>query len=330
MGILDDIFSTGQTFIYLHTTKPDYCLGDVVQGTVYLNVVTPTDIDEIKFKAEGREKAHFYIGDSKHSARGIFFTRMGNLFEVKSTLQPGMYAFPFQFTLNDNYLPGSFFLDEWQKNFEISIRYRLHVEVTVPGTFKLGLDHTQDLRVIKPLKQARTAVQAYKEEVVTYLGCISKGDVSLTANFAKNIYYPGETVEVKLQVNNSASQVDLKACSLELVRVTALYAKDSIEHRQKILKERSSPIAAGEICDRTIQMVLPTTMEASTIAMVMECSYELTIRLSVPWSADVVLTQPIQILAIPKRGRGSVAPDISNHIMMPEVSLPSMAPQPPR
>ena len=328
MGILEDIFSTGKTHIYLHTSKPEYHPGDVVQGTVHLNVITPTEINEIKFRAEGCEKVHFTIGDSKHSARGVFFTRRGTLFEATSTLQPGVYAFPFQFTLSENYLPGSLSKNYWRRSFDVSIRYRLFVEVTMPGTFKLGLDHTQDLRVVAPSKQVPTAVQAYKEENVTLLRCIPKGSVSISANFNKNMYHPGDIVEAKVQVNNSASPVNLQACSLELIQVMGLYAKECIEHRIKVIKEQSPPIAAGEVCDRTFQMALPLDIEASTDAMVVECAYELAIRLSVPWSADVVLTQPIQIVTTPMKGHVSVAPNISTQVMMPEVSLPSMDPQP--
>ena len=342
MGIFEDIFSTDKPSIFIHTSKPDYYPGELVQGTIHLNVTTPTHIDSVRLLVEGSEKTHFTktkqyntTVDGKtttHSVKHnydehrVFFTRVVNLLSTKSTLQAGVFVFPFQFVL-DHHLPGSCSIGFGSSTGDVT--YKLFVQAIVPGFFKANLEHTQELRVVQPLRQLAVATQTFKEENVTFLCCIPKGRVTVSANLAKNVYYPNETVEVKLQVNNSESKVNLKACSLELIQTVTLYAKGEEEALSKnIAKTKSPQIAAGEVCDRTIQMLLPSIIEASTDSMIVKCSYELVVRLSVPWSPDVVITQPVQILAAPLSNYVPTIPYIPNQVVMPEVLLAPMASQP--
>ena len=341
MGIFQDIFSTDKPSIFIHTTKPEYYPGELVQGTVHLNVTTPADIDSIKILIDGSEETYFTVTktytttingktttrlrEKPFEERRIFFVNVVDLFAAKSTLQPGVFVFPFQFMLNHN-LPGSCSVESGSSRG--SVRYNLFVQVVVPGFFKANLEHLQELRVIEPLKQILSATQTYKEENVTFLCCIPKGRVTLSANIDKNVYYPNETVELKLQVNNSESKVNLKACSLELIQTVVLRAKgEKKTFDVKIVKTKSPPVAAGEMCDRTIQMLLPPGLEASTTGSIMKCTYELNVRLSVPWSPDVTITQPVQILAAPMTNYALTIPYIPNQVMMPEVMMAPMVPQ---
>ena len=342
MGLFQDIFSTDKPSIYIHTSKPEYYPGELVEGTVHLNVTTPADIDSINLLAEGFERVKFTIRGNDHTPRpngrtstpGVdkictahrpVFIRTVNLLTTKSTLQPGVFVFPFQFTLNNN-LPGTCTVGCGDS--QGSVRYTLHVQAVVPGFFKANLEHLQDLRVIEPLRKKAVATQAHKEENVTFLCCIPKGSVSLSADLAKNVYYSGETVEVKLKVNNSESQVNLRGCSLELVQQVFMRSgKEEEAFGLKVVREKSLAVAAGEICDRTIQMILPADMEATTIGGIIRCTYELTIRLSVPWSPDVVITQPVDIVATPMPNYALIVPYIPNQVMMPEVVLAPMVPQ---
>jgi arrestin (S-antigen)-like protein len=336
MGIFEDLFSTHQHSIFIHTTKPDYYPGELVQGTVHLNLTAPTDIDAITLLVEGKVKAHFTRSESySYSSNGktergtrtkvyeekqVFYTRVTSLLITKSTLQPGVFVFPFQFHLDYN-LPGTCHITHG--NSEGKVHYSLFAQAIVPGFFKSNLEHTQELRVAQPQREMAIATQTFKEENVTFLCCISKGHVSLSANLVKNLYYPNEMVEVKLQINNSESKVNLRACSLQLIQHVVLHAKGAEEtFSVKVAETKSPPIAAGETCDRTIQMLLPFTLESSTDARIVKCIYQLVVRLSVPWSPDVVLVQPVQILNAPLSSYVPAIPYIPNQIMMPEVVMP--------
>lgn len=332
MTFLSRLFGQNN-LIYIHTDRQQYYAGEQVSGTVILSVIQPLHVDGIYLKIYGYEETEFDVSCQSQKTdnqgkvkleqwtervRGsnTFFRKRYCIYSQKCTLASGNFVFPFQFLL-DAKLPGTFEIYGQQKfsqrSTKASITYRVETEVAVPGLLKPNLYHSQDILICEPLRTALMSSDTYKECSVTFLCCIPKGTISMSANIDKNAYEPGDTVRLRLILDNSSSQVDLEYLSLKLVSEINLIATEVIDRpigldsrrichevsssRGTIAKARSAGVKAGERVDRYIQLTLPTDCEPSTKSSLISCKYLLSVELKVPWSPDVVITQPVQIYA---------------------------------
>lgn len=319
MTFLSSLFGQ-RNVIYVHTDKQQYYGGEQVSGQVILSVVEPIHVDSIYIKLSGREETEFdvqrsrqrkdprdpnrtitdYYTERVNDAR-TFFRRRYCIHSQKCTLMPGNYVFPFQFQLEAK-LPGTFEIYNRgrysSRHLSASASYSVETEVVVPGMLKPNLHHSQDILINEPLRTALMSSDTHKETKVTFLCCIPKGTVSMAANIDKNAYGPGETVQLHLIVDNSQSQVDLQAFSLKLVR--SLYVRagsDTYSDCGTVVKASSAGVKAGDRVERYIQLTLPHDAEPSTTSKLIDCSYQLSVELKVPWSPDVVCRQQVQIFA---------------------------------
>lgn len=316
MGLFSNLFGK-QDLLYIHTDKQQYYAGEQVTGQVILSVIQPIHIDAIYLKLSGYEETSFDVSRSRTvydknnqprtehykqhvTGNNTFFKRRYGLYSQKTTLHAGNFVFPFQFILNAN-LPGTFNLYS-QKHFSSRVQakvwYSVEAEVAVPGLLTPNLRHSQDIIIHEPLRIAPMASETHKESKVTFLCCIPKGTINMSATIDKNAYGPGETVGLRLIVDNSQSTVDLEALSLKLVAQISLKANGgSTGSTGTVVKARTPGLKAGERADRFIQLTLPLDTEPSTHSKLIECSYILSVELKVPWSPDVVVRQPVQIYA---------------------------------
>jgi hypothetical protein len=308
---LFDLFGT-KNIIVIHTDKPSYYPGERVSGTVSLSVIEPIHVDAVFLKVRGFEDTEFYYqrsyqvrnSNNTYSTRyenvrasdsDIFYNRNYCLYSCNSILTAGNFIFPFDFTL-DHHLPGSFYFQEGSSTGEVS--YKVIVEVSTPGIFSLNLRHDQSFVVRELLKQPLSATETYKESDVTFLCCINKGRVTMSANIDKNAAAPGENINLHILVNNSSSQVNLKRVDFYVTRRVTLRAGGrSSDDSRNIITSTSPPVPMGTIADRNIAVTLPYGALSSTRSSLITCEYFLTVELSVPWSPNVRFTLPFQVYA---------------------------------
>lgn len=338
----------GSNQIFIHTEKQQYYSGEVVSGTVMLSVGSPMNVDSINVKLSGYEQAQFKYEVSRQvpaptkenpnatrteyetrQAREerTFFRRKYNLYAVKSTMMPGNYCFPFQFTL-ENHLPGTFTLNtEHGSSTDARVRYECRAEVQVPGIFESNLKHYQDILICQPLKNGMMAIDTYKETKVTFLCCIPKGTVSLAATIDKNAYAPGECVMLRLIVDNSKSQVDLSSFKFHLTQDITLFAGGQSKSMSRVVvTNRCDGVRKGDRIDRNMAVQLPLHCEPSTDGYLVKCKYTLVVELSVPWSPNVRVIQPVQVYApiMANYSAQLVMPNNWQPTVMPVVNLSAM------
>lgn len=330
-------FSHLHNSIFIHTDKQQYYHGEVVNGTINLAVNTPMHVDAVYLKFKGVQECHFEYQESykegdqtKYRTRTAresdrFVHRRYQIYSYKCTLANGSFCFPFSFVIDSN-LPGTFECRE--STYGGSVYYELEAEVAVPGMLTPNLRHSQELIINQPLNQQMQATDTFKQAKVTFLCCIPKGEVGMAANIDRNAYAPGDQVNLRLQVDNSNSQVNLEAASLKLHRTLTLRAEGrSFSTTQTVCKAKSMPIAAGEQTDRFIQVGIPHRSEPSTDGHLVNNSYSLEVCLSVPWSPNVRINQPVQIYQ-PARPTFVVVPQMPPNWqpqMMPVVQLNTMS-----
>jgi hypothetical protein len=340
MTFLGQLFGQSN-IIYIHTEKQQYYAGEVVSGQVTLSVVQPLHVDGIYLKISGSEMTEFDAARSRtvrdsHDPQKTrvetytvrvddchtFFRRRYCIYSTKSTLSGGNFVFPFQFQL-DPKLPGTFEIcnkRQYSRHLQASVGYQVKAEVAVPGLLKPNLYHSQEILINEPLRSMLMSSDTLKEAKVTFLCCIPKGTVTMSANIDRNAYSPGETVQLHLIVDNSESQVDLEAFTLKLRKDLSVRAgSDTYSAGGTVIKSSSPGVKAGERADRYIQLSLPHEAEPSTRSKLIDCEYELNVVLKVPWSPDVITKQAVQIVAAQRQ-------DYVAHLQYPPNWEPSVMP----
>ena len=306
-------FFGSRNLIVIHTDKPSYYAGDRVTGTVSLSVVEPLHLDAVFLRVNGYEmtdvpyqKAYqeydlntkqmvTRFREERTSQTNKFYSRNFCLYSSKSTLGFGNFVFPFEFVL-DGSLPGTFYLKDGKAKGEVV--YKVAAEVVVPGFFTSNLRHEQEIVIKEPLKQALGGTETFKETDVTFLCCINKGRVAMSANVDKNAAAPGEAINLHIVVDNSRSQVDLKEVRFHLCRSIKFKANGQKWTDYSTIMTSTSPqVLQGTNADRWIAVRIPNSTMPSTDSSLITCEYSLTVELSVPWSPNVRINLPLQVYA---------------------------------
>lgn len=319
MGVFSRLFGRSD-FIYIHTDKPQYFSGEVVTGQVILSVVDQLRMNGVYIMLSGREESELTVmrtsttvkpglSPSQPSTRSettrpvtfrdshVFFRQKYCLFSQASVLMGGNYVFPFRFHLSHS-LPGTFTMMSTRSDRKGEVRYELAAEVAVPGLLNPNLRHSQQVLVRESLRTFLAASDAYQESKVTFLCCLPRGVVSMSASLDRNAYCPGETVCLRLLIDNSLSQVDLEAASLKLtVRLSLRAQGERASEAHNLCRAKAPGVKAGERAERHVQLTLPSNVEPSTTGQLITCEYTIDAVLKVPWSPDVVCKQSVQIVA---------------------------------
>lgn len=306
-------FFGSRNLIIIHTDRPSYYAGERVTGTVSLSVVEPLHLDAVFLRVNGYEMTDVpyqlaiqeydkktnqtvtrYV-ERRASETNRFYSRTFCLYSYKSTLGNGNFVFPFEFILDAN-LPGTFYLKDGKAKGEVV--YKVEAEVVVPGFFTSNLRHEQEIVIKEPLKQMLAGSETFKETDVTFLCCINKGRVTMSANVDKNAAAPGEAINLHIVVDNTRSQVDLKEVRFHVKREIKFRANgESWSDHSTIITSTSPQVLQGMNADRWIAVRIPNGTMPSTTSSLIKCAYYLTVELAVPWSPNVRINLPLQVFA---------------------------------
>ena len=111
----------------------------------------------------------------------------------------------------------------------------------------------------------------------------------MAVQFEKNAFAPGEAVQIQMQIDNSACQVNIDKVVLKLMRRVVLQGGGrSISDVDTIARNQVPGIAAGGKDVRAIALQLPPQTHPSTEGSgLVRCEYWLDVELSLPWAPDV-------------------------------------------
>jgi len=296
----------------IHTEKQSYYAGENVIGQIAFSVVQPIHVNGVYVNLHGREETKFTVQEQYNVRKGrettveyktvtkresnVFLKRSYCIFAQKCTMMPGNYVFPFNFRLESD-IPASFDLpSDYGGSRKGKIEYRIIGEVAVPGTFNPNLRTVQELIIRETLRDDMNSIETYKEGKVTFLCCIPKGTVTLSANIDRNAYGPGEQIILSLLVDNTNSDVTLDALNLKVVRNIVLYAEGHRDSQCSTICKAVTPgLAAGDRTERQIFLRIPANTAPSAESDLVKCDYRLIVELKVPWSPDVTVKHPVQI-----------------------------------
>lgn len=304
--------------ILIHTDSRQYYSGEEVTGKVILTLAEPLEIDSLNLKLSGYEHAEFQFKDTRTvdsvgpngtvtttTVSGTNFANGTNtiygreyvLFDCHSTLEAGVYTFPFKLRLKEN-IPGTFWYRKDGLESQAEVDYQITAAVKSHLTSELQC--STGLVIAQPVKEEIMSAETYQEAKVSFMYCIPRGQVSLSAAIDKTAYSPGDPVMLSLIVDNSKSNVDLPRFSFKLERTISLVAEGKTHYRTNIVaKNQIEGVPKGDKAERIMTVNLPIDTETSTDGQLIKCYYELVVELQVPWSPKIKTTTPVRVFARP-------------------------------
>jgi len=294
-------------WIQLAMDKPYYIGGEIIRGTVTLNLNQNIPAHAVKIKWQGYEKTYIentvdnrtdhYKGDK------IFFKTETILFAVPTgttIISAGTHIWNFTFNLPPD-LPSSFF----EKYIEFdgdkikgAINYNVKVFVDMPGC---DIKAKEKLIIAELLTQRVLPVAETKVKSFVF----TKGKLQFTGEMGKNVLIPGEIVPVHIKFTNPTDK-PVQAIKIKLIRTLHIKAKIMHKTANKEMAVWKFPgQAKGMNWDGVLDVQLPERIYPSTNGSLIQCSYHMSIELDLPWALDVIINPKVVLALLPAPGQAS-------------------------
>jgi hypothetical protein len=304
--------------IGISVEKPSYIAGEIVRGTIYVEVYEPIKCDALVLKATGKEKVEWRETQTEidddgnsinkyedHESDKEFFKQKIVISAISQMYMPGHYMYPFEYQLPVG-LPGSFHLESYSSGFvdnlEAKIKYKFKATLDVDGFYSSDLKadcnlvvHERNFQSIQPSHDSTT-------QNVNFLCCINRGTCQLAVGMDKNVYLPGETSQIQCQIDNK-SQVDITTMRCHLYQDIRLHLKHG--GVQEFTREIATREFPGVPAQSSLQQPQPLVLASdrgefinpSTTGSLIQCSYRIIVECDIPWCPDVELHLPVTIIA---------------------------------
>lgn len=313
---------SSQTSIHVHVDNSTCLPGDLLTGTVFLNVST----DELRFKklevqVLGSERSLLLLGGGVTGGRaegtqGCLNATVPLL--PAGTLLPGHYQFPWTYRLPNN-LPPTF---NW--NFHesmITIDYNVIAICKQDGLLKAPIQHKAPLTVhqVSATPEDAGPLSAESRRDITSCLCMRQGEITMIIDCSTNYARPNDALNVHVKVEN-LTKLRVAGVELQLVQnMTICTGTNSLSDvdrtRQFIKKRKRLPvIAPGSTYEADISLRVPPECLPSTRSALMTCSYIVSLVMAVGNAAMsfIEVFAPVKLVALP----------------LPEVGLPVLRPPP--
>ncbi|OQR84994.1 hypothetical protein ACHHYP_12450 [Achlya hypogyna] len=307
MGFLGQLFGlASKGSVVVTVDKPHYISGEVITGSLQVDVLEPIECNEIVVIVKGKEKVAWTEHDTetrngetvnvrhKFEEGHEFFHQKLVLFNVQHHISPGQYIYPFQYQLPPG-LPGCYD-NAHDDDVKAKIEYSIKGTLCIDGVFTRDLKHRQRLTVFAQLAGFVAPSVAEKTQTVRLLCCFNQGTCSLRVAMDKNMYGPGEVPMIQCDVHNLSSK-DVTAMRCELVRSVEVRAMGRVRHLRKVLCGATFPgVPAGsQISQPQPFQLTGNGLYPSTRSRNISCSYAIDVVCDIPWCPDVELHLPIAL-----------------------------------
>ncbi|KAF1318648.1 Arrestin domain-containing protein 2, partial [Globisporangium splendens] len=144
-----------------------------------------------------------------------------------SSYEPGDYEYQFTYHL-PSALPASFNVENMYhgplERVRVDIRYAASAWFTAEGASVAYLAAAQPFVVYVPAAALapERSIDNMVSENLRFLCCFNRGTCRVKAQVASNIRTAGETLQLRFQVDNSASQSSISAVNVELIEEITL------------------------------------------------------------------------------------------------------------
>lgn len=288
--------------------------GGIIDGTAYVNIVTPTNFTGVYLKIKGKEKVMIIERQTRH--RTVTYTVNGRtetrqesykvdvphygkrqIFKTMSLLLPGgtmlqgQFSIPFSFKLPDM-IPGSFALSG--TDFSCSVEYASKIIVRVPGMLKSDLRDQTSMIVIQPPPPFPSSIIGSASSNITLMCCVGRGTADISFRTDKDAFYTGESVFVSADVNNN-SKTKLSRLTIKLRRSLRLTASDGYSrYFEETVSEQQYPGLQPftSVKDLSMNLKVPSNLPQQCFGSSIQCLYSVRLAGKVRWGKDATCTVP--------------------------------------
>lgn len=325
--------------ILVHLNKTDFTGGEIIEGELEVKIDTAIPVRGVRLLLHGFEKSYWSRGSGRIQSSGTgrnraTYSETLDLFKNEITLfgdppleaaalisdsvaglfssghyhilEPGSYRYPFSFSLPDH-LPGDY--DDGESRSKIGYLVTGYLDIPL----KIDVAQTIPLTVYEEYdKRAEETVSASNDKTFVFE---SAAAFKAKATLDKNAYYPGETVNCRLRVEN-LSKKDVHAVEISLQKIEALRAQDSSTIKmERVHTEEydNSRVQAGQTKELELQFPIPHNLYPTIMSSkLVQVEYRVVITLDIPWAIDHDIEVPILLLEEAGRPSGrSVAKPVS-------------------
>jgi len=296
---MGNAISTGNSS-HVQVLNPVCMPGDLVSGSLLINLLSPVNCTGIYLKISGKEYVHWSeergSGDSK---RTVYYTGGRTLFKHLVPLQSefiqnmiGQFSFPFTFPLPNN-LPGSYTYPHG--GLTAFVQYKIKGVVAVEGTFKSNIRSFMELRVVEREKQIER-VLCKADTAVKSCCCFNKGMMRMSAYTDGDVYHPGDQVKVFATITNE-STLAVKRIVVEIYAWLKVTAEGHSNGGRFRMASQSYPgLTPGQSCTNLeMSMVIPEKTPQQCLGFDIRYFYVVVVRADVRCSVDPVCTIPVGI-----------------------------------
>jgi len=293
-------------FIGYDTNRQVYYPGEVLRGSIVVNLNEPMQMRGIKLELHGKAYCHWSeqrgSGDNR---RTVHYSGTENLLQTAIWLygnggnkikhEAGRFNYQFAFQLPP-VLPSSF------EGGHGHIRYHLKANIDRPWKF--------DSKAKRPLiinELIDTNNLMYSRgpggEISKEVGCcFNTGRLHVAGSIDRACYCPGETIYINSQVENKSSR-DMTALKGKLIqtityRASGNHTKHSTKTLSKIVGEEIPQGQYANWANKELPVpACPPTINTSVV----QVQYRVEIEVDVPWGFDPSVKMPITVGTVPFR-----------------------------
>ncbi|KAM9960354.1 hypothetical protein ACTFIW_009488 [Dictyostelium discoideum] len=216
-----------------------------------------------------------------------------NLTSNKVVLERGKHVFPFQFFI-DKTCKSTVNLTDYKVNYYLS--------------FHADIVNQPDISASQEIKVVNLEDTVYKQTISPINAQTSKspltgGNISISCKSVKNSFYPGEEIELEVEVNNS-SKKKIKNVDIQLNKVE--YDGTDVtgtSYQLLTMTKRFYPkIKQNTACKQMVVIELPSTTQCVGLihsiaeTKMIRVEYHLLVNLDIPSCVDLRLKLPITIV----------------------------------
>ncbi|DAZ93246.1 TPA: hypothetical protein N0F65_007946 [Lagenidium giganteum] len=305
--------------ICLKLAQQQYTAGDVVTGSITVNVSEIIRCDALVLKVSGKERMAWKEAVQQHRGDGhertvfethgqhkAFFEHTLVVRAVPQAFVPGNYTYTFEFRLPDE-LPATFaidsFPDESIKNLMARIEYKLKATLEMNGFF--ASDFKSSCPVMMHAQSSASQLEPSKQTVakdIRLLCCWKKGTCELSGATDKSVYKPSDTARIQCSLDNR-SRVAVTQVRAVLWQDLEIQLGDdkTLRCSRQISRHAHGGVLAGASQQQTYTMPLARTpkmrpLQASTEGKSIKCSYRIVVECDFAWCRDLRVQLPISIL----------------------------------
>eukprot|EP01105_Mastigella_eilhardi_P018632 TRINITY_DN4326_c0_g1_i1.p1 TRINITY_DN4326_c0_g1~~TRINITY_DN4326_c0_g1_i1.p1 ORF type:complete len:329 (+),score=93.17 TRINITY_DN4326_c0_g1_i1:39-989(+) len=287
--------------------KPFYIAGERIDGTVELDLRTSASRAQLKLRWKGYERTLIeeYVLESdggrklkKLKDEKTFFKQETVLYDMGTVvMQPGHYSYPFTYQTPPN-LPGVFFNEHKELGggmVKSAIIYKVKVYLDVPGK---DLKKTEKICISEALCRTPQPLHEHKEKGFM----LSKGKLKMDYWLPKNVFCPGEPVQVRIQVDNESSK-KVNHIKVKLMRDLSVTAGGISRSFSDVLYGEEWPgVGEKSKLENTYNFMIKPDVFPSTNGHLVKCHYHLDMECDVPMAVDLEHHVPIVIVLMPAMG----------------------------